>query len=99
MSGLYSAGSLVVWNGNAHSGAAGIMAFYQSLPGSTHHIISFDCHPVLSNVTSTVLISCMGTVKFDGEPAEKKFSQNFLLTKEGEVWKVGSDCFRFVDSL
>ena len=98
MSGLYSDTSLVVWNGNTQSGAANIMAFYQSLPGSVHRVTCFDCQPVLSS-TSTVLISCRGFVQFDGESREKKFSQNFLLNKEGEVWKVGSDCFRFVDTL
>lgn len=75
------------------------MDFYQSLPGSNHRIVSFDCQPVLPSSISTVLISCMGMVKFDGESAEKKFSQYFLLKKEGEVWKVGSDCFRFLDNL
>ena len=96
MSGLYSDNSLVVWNGNANSGAGNIMNFYQSLPGTVHRIFSFDCQPVLTS-SSTVLISCKGAVKFDGQPSEQRFSQDFLLNKEGEVWKVGSDCFRFLD--
>lgn len=98
MSGLYSAASLVVWNGNARSGASNIMDFYQSLPGTIHRVISLDCQPILSS-PSTVLISCEGTVKFEGQAAEERFSQKFLLNKEGEVWKVGSDCFRFLDRL
>lgn len=98
MSGLYSSNSLVVWNGNTKSGSAGIVEFYQSLPGSNHRLLSFDCQPVQStSVATSVLVSCKGSVKFDGQSSEKKFSQNFLLTKEGEVWKVGSDCFRFLD--
>lgn len=72
------------------------MSFYQSLPGTSHRVLSYDCQPVLSS-TSTVLISCKGMVKFDGETSERRFSQDFLLNKEGEVWKVGSDCFRFLD--
>jgi NTF2-related export protein 1/2 len=98
MSGLYSDTSLVIWNGNTQSGAANIMNFYQSLPGTVHRVQSLDCQPILSSV-STILITCMGMVKFDGEAAEKRFSQDFLLNKEGEVWKVGSDCFRFLDRL
>ena len=98
MSGLYSEASLVIWNGNAQSGVGRIVQFYQSLPGTTHKVMSLDCQPVLSS-SSTVLISCKGAVMFDGEDTEKRFSQDFLLNKEGEVWKVGSDCFRFIDRL
>ena len=99
MSGLYSDKSLVIWNGNTKSGAVDIMSFYQSLPGTNHHISSFDCQPVLTS-SSAVLVSCKGSVKFDGKPTEEqRFSQDFLLNKEGEVWKVGSDCFRFLDRL
>lgn len=98
MSGLYSDASLAIWNGNTQSGASNIMNFYQSLPGTVHKVQSLDCQPVLSS-SNTVLISCKGTVKFDGEASEKRFSQDFLLNKEGEVWKVGSDCFRFLDRL
>lgn len=98
MSGLYSNNSLVVWNGNTKSGSPGITEFYQSLPGSNHRLSSFDCQPVQSaSATTSVLVSCVGSVKFDGQPSEKRFSQDFLLTKEGEVWKVDSDCFRFIE--
>lgn len=96
MSGFYSNASRVVWNGNTHSSAAKISDFYQSLPGSNHRVFSYDCQPILS-AASTVLVSCKGVVKLDGEREERKFSQNFLLSKEGEVWKVASDCFRFVE--
>ena len=45
---------------------------------------------------TTVLVIVEGLVKFDGHKAEQ-FSQNFLLTAEGgKVWKVASDCFRFI---
>lgn len=46
---------------------------------------------------TTVLVVVEGLVKFDGHKAEH-FSQNFLLTAEGgTVWKVASDCFRFIE--
>ena len=49
---------------------------------------------------TTVLVSCEGVVKFDGHSNDQElFSQNFLLTKQGGVWKIGSDCFRFLDQL
>ena len=97
--GLYSNASLVIWNGNTHSGASNILDFYQSLPGTMHIVVSMDCQPVLATPSPTVLISCKGTVRFDSEASEKRFSQDFLLNKEGDVWKVGSDCFRFIDRL
>ena len=96
MSGLYSSKSVVIWNGNMKSGSSNIMEFYLSLPGSNHRLTTFDCQPVLSSsATTSVMVCCRGSVKFDGQPSEKLFSQNFLLSKEGEVWKVVSDCFRF----
>ena len=99
MSGLYSSKSLVIWNGNTKCGLDVIIEFYQSLPATNHRLFSFDCQPVQSTTAITsVLVSCKGSVKFDGQSSEKRFSQVFLLTKEGEVWKVGSDCFRFLDN-
>lgn len=50
---------------------------------------------------NTILIVVEGCVKFEGHKSEN-FSQNFLLTvernTEGEqVWRVASDCFRFIE--
>lgn len=93
---------MVIWNGNTKCGASDIMNFYQSLPGTTHKVLSFDCQPMSSTSSigsSSVLVSCLGSVKFDGQTQEQRFSQNFLLNKEGAVWKVTSDCFRYVDRL
>ena len=98
ISGFYSESSLLVWNGHAKSGAVDITNFYQSLPGSEHALFTFDCQPVADDQgQTTVLIVCGGLVKFDGQDSEENFSQNFLLSKQGDVWKVGSDCFRFLD--
>ncbi len=98
MPGLYSNNSLVVWNGNSKSGSSSIIEFYQSLPGSSHRLFSFDCHPVqIASSATSVLVCCMGSVKFDGQSSEKRFSQDFVLTKTGEVWKVDSDCFRYIE--
>lgn len=45
---------------------------------------------------TTVLVVVEGLVKYDGHKIHR-FSQNFLLTAEGgTVWKVASDCFRFI---
>ncbi len=50
---------------------------------------------------TTVLVSCDGMVRYapHDQPREETFAQNFLLTKLGDVWKISSDCFRFLDKL
>ena len=89
----------MVWNGHPKTGSVDIASFYQSLPGSEHTVSGFDCQPVQDEQGQrSVLVVCQGVVKFDGQN-EELFSQNFILTKQGEVWKVGSDCFRFLDQL
>lgn len=104
LTGFYYEGSLVVWNGNPYSGVQDISVFYQSLPNSQHTIECFDCQPVLdSQGTTTVMVNCEGVVSFDVQPGnqhnEESFSQNFILVKQGDVWKLSSDCFRFLDAL
>ena len=100
ISGFYSDTSFVVWNGHPKTGSTEISTFYQSLPGSQHTVSSFDCQPVQDGQgQSSVLVVCQGVVKFDGHREDEPFSQNFILSKQGEVWKVGSDCFRFLDQL
>lgn len=45
ISGFYSETSFVVWNGHTKSGSADISTFYQSLPGTSHTLLSYDCQP------------------------------------------------------
>lgn len=90
---------MVVWNGNDRTGLVNIANFYQSFPGSEHEVLSLDCQPVAdSQGQRTVLVACQGQVKYDAKQ-EVPFAQHFLLTKQGEVWKVASDRFRFLDQL
>ena len=46
---------------------------------------------------TTVLVCCEGIVGYEEQSREQPFTQNFLLVKQSDVWKVGSDCFRFLD--
>ena len=47
---------------------------------------------------TTIMVVVEGTISYEGHKA-RSFSQNFILTAEGgTVWKVASDCFRFIDS-
>ena len=89
-----------MWNGNDRTGAVNITNFYQSFPGSDHVVHSIDSQPVAdSQGQKTVLVACQGEVKYDGQDKVVPFAQHFLLTKQGDVWKVASDCFRFLDQL
>ncbi len=100
IAGFYSEGSLVIWNGNNVVGAENITRLYQSFPGSEHIVHCLDCQPVATgDVQSqkTVLVACQGEVKYDDTNSIRPFTQNFMLVKQGEVWKVASDCFRFLD--
>ena len=45
---------------------------------------------------TTILVTAEGTVSFgDGRP--EYFNQNFMLTALDNVWKIASDCFRYID--
>jgi len=100
MAKLYSENTTIVWNGNlVTGGSAKVTEFFNNLPATEHRLSSLDCQPVSDQAIpgqTTVLVVVEGTVKYDGHP-QKLFSQNFLLTAEGgKVWKVLSDCFRFI---
>ncbi|XP_068719163.1 NTF2-related export protein 1-like [Montipora capricornis] len=100
MSKLYSSDTTIVWNGNVVKGGSEVVTeFFNSLPATEHTLHTLDCQPVSDQAIpgqTTVLVVVEGLVKFDGHKAEH-FSQNFLLTAEGgTVWKVASDCFRFI---
>ena len=45
---------------------------------------------------TSILVVTEGRVKYDGHEDES-FSENFLLAEQSGVWKIVSDCFRFID--
>ncbi|XP_031572588.1 NTF2-related export protein 1-like [Actinia tenebrosa] len=100
MSKFYSANATVLWNGNVVKGEPDkLMDFFTNLPSSQHTLHSLDCQPVTDQAIpghKTILVIAEGSVKYDGHKVEN-FSQNFLLTVEGTVWKVASDCFRYIE--
>ncbi|XP_065063660.1 NTF2-related export protein 2-like [Rhopilema esculentum] len=96
---LYTASSVLIWNGNPNHGETKIIEFVTNLPNTKHIIQSLDCQPILDVVTpnqTTILVTAEGTVSFgDGRP--EYFNQNFMLTALDNVWKIASDCFRYID--
>jgi len=44
------------------------------------------------------MIQASGTVKYQDKTA-KTFQQNFVVTAQGDKWKIVSDCFRVQEAL
>lgn len=90
-----------VFNGNGSSGTTKIKEFYQELPPSEHRLHSLDAQPVVDNAVSgqlTFLIQTSGMVKYEKKP-ERPFQQTFIITAQGDKWKIFSDCYRIQDEL
>ncbi|XP_067003080.1 NTF2-related export protein isoform X2 [Anabrus simplex] len=88
--------AVLVWNGNGTVGKEQIQKFFEDLPTSQHTLTSLDSQPVLGAVVAnqlTFLMQVGGFVKFQ-ERASRPFQQNFMITAEGDKWKIVSDCFR-----
>lgn len=72
-----------------------------SLPASEHILLCLDAQPVVDDAVAgqlTYLIAAAGTVKFQ-DNASKPFQQTFIITAQGDKWKIVSDCFRLQDAL
>lgn len=98
---LYMDTATFVFNGIGQSGTAKIKEFYQELPPSEHRLHSLDAHPVVDNAVSgqlTFLIQTCGVVRYDNKP-ERPFQQSFIITAQGDKWKIFSDCYRIQDEL
>eukprot|EP00794_Sanderia_malayensis_P004417 gene4417-5007_t len=96
---LYTDSSIFIWNGNPVKGSGSLMEFLTNLPATQHNILSLDCQPVSEIATpgqTTILVIVEGTVSCN-EENPKYFSQNFMITALDNVWKIASDCFRFID--
>lgn len=98
---LYLDNGLLVWNGNGATGKDNIQKYFQDLPSSEHSITTLDAQPIIDDSTSgqpTFLIQVSGNVKFQNNPT-KPFQQTFMVTAQGDKWKIASDCFRLQDAL
>ena len=71
--------------------------YLDKVPSSSHQITSFDAQPVLEsavNGQTTVSVMVAGTVRYQ-DKRTKPFQQTFLLTAQGDKWKVATDTFRY----
>lgn len=92
---------MAVWNGNGTTGKEEIQKFFQGLPPSEHTITTLDAQPVIDETTSnqnTLMIMVSGMSRIQGA-SHKQFQQSFLVTAQGDKWKIVNDCFRVQDAL
>lgn len=85
-------------------GAAELQKFMtEKLPATEHELMALDAQPVLSEAVvgqTTIVVTTAGSVRFlnskSGKVA-KNFQHSFILTAQGEHWKVASETFRYKD--
>lgn len=101
MSRLYLDNGSLIWNGNGAVGKENIEKYVLELPASEHNIGTLDSQPIIDDAVgsqTTFLIQVTGTVKF-AEHHTKPFQQTFMITAQGDKWKIVTDCFRIQDAL
>ncbi|KAG5898089.1 hypothetical protein JTB14_001793 [Gonioctena quinquepunctata] len=101
MSRLYLDTGLLSWNGNGVTGNENILKFMIDLPATDHVINTLDAQPILDSAVNgqlTFIIQVTGNVKYQ-EKGAKTFQQNFIVTAQGDKWKIVSDCFRLQEPL
>ncbi|XP_028141139.1 NTF2-related export protein [Diabrotica virgifera virgifera] len=98
---LYLETGLLSWNGNGVTGNENILKFMIDLPPSSFTIQTLDAQPVLDSAVNgqlTFIIQVTGSVKYQ-EKTPKTFQQNFIITAQGDKWKIVSDCMRLQEPL
>ncbi|XP_072399475.1 NTF2-related export protein [Diabrotica undecimpunctata] len=98
---LYLETGLLSWNGNGVTGNENILKFMIDLPPSSFTIQTLDAQPVLDTVVNgqlTFIIQVTGNVKYQ-DKTPKTFQQNFIITAQGDKWKIVSDCMRLQEPL
>lgn len=101
MARLYMDNAIAVWNGNEVIGKDNIQQFFVSLPDIEHTVQSYDAQPVIDETIAnqqTLLLIVAGTIRIRNK-VSKPFQQTFMITAQGDKWKIVRDCFRIQDAL
>lgn len=101
MSRLFLDNAIAVWNGNEVIGKDNIQQFFISLPDIEHTVLTYDVQPVIDETISnqqTLLLVVAGTIRIKRQTS-KPFQQTFMITAQGDKWKIVRDCFRIQDAL
>ncbi|KAI9501440.1 NTF2- export protein 2 [Coemansia spiralis] len=84
---FYQDTTKVIWNGTGLTGSE----FKQKMPNIHQEVHGMDCH----QLGDLILVNTTGVVK-DKRGKKQQFAQTFVLTKQGGLTYIVSDCFRFV---
>lgn len=98
---LYLDNGVFVWNGNGVSGQENIQKFFIELPTTEHTLSTLDAQPIIDDAVAdqrTYAVHTAGTVKLSRSPAVR-FQQTFVITAQGEKWKIVTDSYRIQDAL
>jgi NTF2-related export protein 1/2 len=96
---LYMDNGLLVYNGNGFTGSANIAKFLSELPLTHHTISTLDAQPIVdTSAGKTILIQTSGIVKIENNRS-RAFQQTFLVTAQGDKWKIVTDTFRLQDGI
>lgn len=94
--------AIAVFNGNSTTGKENIQTFIQGLPTTEHTVTTLDAQPVIIDDTpsnqKTLLIMVSGMFRIQNNSG-KQFQQTFVISAQGDKWKIVSDCFRIQDGL
>ncbi|XP_064478695.1 NTF2-related export protein 2-like [Ornithodoros turicata] len=94
---LFLENATVLWNGNVFNNKADIGKFYESLPACEAQLICVDSQPIWNEFVqgqTTIHVAAVGQVKYTGK-SWTPFTESFVLTAQGTVWKLVVDTFRF----
>ncbi|KAH9286100.1 NTF2-related export protein 2 [Echinococcus granulosus] len=90
----------LIWNGNQVVGRQAVVEFLTTkLPKSQTTVHTISAQPVqkvLSGDNTVVMVNTLGSMKFEGNPA-KMFAETFFLIKDGNLWRIQSATFRFIE--
>ncbi|KAH8336959.1 hypothetical protein KR059_009302, partial [Drosophila kikkawai] len=93
---LYINTAVFSWNGNGATGREMIERYFTELPSSAHQMTNLDAQPIMEECVGaqlTYVILASGTVKYGDQPM-RNFQQSFIVTADGDKWKIVSDCYR-----
>ncbi|VDM22454.1 unnamed protein product, partial [Hydatigera taeniaeformis] len=90
----------LIWNGNQVVGRQAVADFLSTkLPKSQTTVHTISAQPVqklLSGDNTVVMVNIVGSMKFEGNPP-KMFAETFFLIKDGNLWRIQSTTFRFIE--
>ncbi|XP_055855880.1 NTF2-related export protein [Episyrphus balteatus] len=101
MNRLYLDTGVFVWNGSGALGKDNIQKLQIELPSSEHNLYALDAQPIIDDAVAgqlTYAIQTGGTVKYMDNPV-KQFQQTFIITAQGDKWKIASDSYRLQDAI